>query len=124
MPFSIPSVTCYDAADEKLARTKVKEWRGRKVVKTLKTWVPQWNSPYVDDVDSIKTWEMFADWDTTAPTLSLSTEPEPVNVERALPLREDTPKSGLDGTLELITRILTASEEDRDLSALSLKNKL
>ena len=47
-------------------------------------------------------------------------------MERAFPPHEVAPKLGLDETVELLTRVLGASEEDPDLSALSaaLKNKL
>ena len=125
-PSLTPSATRPDSANKKLARTKVKEWRGKDVVDMIKTWDPEWKSPYVADTDSIKSSEMFDDWESRAPTPSLRKEPEPVCVERAFPPREVTPKLGLDETVELLTRVLGASEEDPDLSALSaaLKTKL
>ena len=61
-----------------------------------------------------------------APTPSMRKVPEPVCVERAFPPHEVAPKLGLDETIELLTRVLGASEEDQDLSALfaALKTKL
>ena len=52
--------------------------------------------------------------------------PEPVCVERGLPPRMAGPKLGLDETMELLSQVMAASEEDPDLSALSaaLKAKL
>ena len=52
--------------------------------------------------------------------------PEPSCVEGVLPPRMAAPKLGLDETTELLSRVLGASDEDRDLSARSaaLKAKL
>ena len=52
--------------------------------------------------------------------------PEPTSVDRGLPPRMAAPKLGLDETMELLSRVLGAGDEDPDLSALSaaLKTKL
>ena len=52
--------------------------------------------------------------------------PEPMSVDRGLPPRMAAPKLGLDETMELLSRVLGAGDEDPDLSALSaaLKKKL
>ena len=52
--------------------------------------------------------------------------PVPTSVDRGLPPRMVAPKLGLDETMELLSRVLGAGNEDRDLSALSaaLKTKL
>ena len=52
--------------------------------------------------------------------------PEPVCIERGLLPRMAAPKLDLDETMELLSRVLGAGEEDLDLSALSaaLKAKL
>ena len=56
-------------------------------------------------------------------TTSLRKEPEPVCVEQAFLELDVTPKKGLDETVELLTRVLGASEEDPALSALSVALK-
>ena len=55
-----------------------------------------------------------------------SVSPKPTCVERGLPPRMAAPKLGLHETMELLSRVLGAREEDPDLSALSaaLKTKL
>ena len=52
--------------------------------------------------------------------------PEPTSVDRGLPPRMAAPKLGLEETMELLSRVLGAGDEDPDLSALSaaLKTKL
>ena len=52
--------------------------------------------------------------------------PEPTSVDRGLPPRMAAPKLGLEETMELLSRVLGAGDEDLDLSALSaaLKTKL
>ena len=67
--------------------------------------------------------EIFA---AIAPTRWLKKEPKSVGTGRALPLPEETPKFGLDETVEPLTKLLRGNEEDPDLSALSaaLKGKL
>ena len=45
--------------------------------------------------------------------------PEPTSVDRGLPQRMAAPKLGLDETMELLSRVLGAGDEDPDLSALS-----
>ena len=79
-------------------------------------------------------WEV--DWKSRKPTPSLPSRPrppsprgvcpKPVRVERGLPSRMAAPKVGLDETMELLSRVLGAWDEDPDLSALSsaLKAKL
>ena len=58
--------------------------------------------------------------------LQVRKEPKPVCVERAFPAREVVPKLHLNVTMELLTRVLGASDEDAHLSALSpaLKTEL
>ena len=92
---------------------------------TIKTWGEGWEIPYGEDDASIHTSDMFSDWESRATTSSLKKMPEPVCVERAFPPHEVAPKLRLDETVELLTRVLGASE-DIDLSALSaaLKSKL
>ena len=52
--------------------------------------------------------------------------PEPTSVDQGLPPRMAAPKLGLVETMELLSRVLGAGDEDADLSALSaaLKRKL
>ena len=52
--------------------------------------------------------------------------PKPTSVDRGLPRRLTAPKLGLDKTMELLSRVLGAGDEDPDLSALlaALKTKL
>ena len=52
--------------------------------------------------------------------------PDPTCVDRGLPSRMADPKLGLDETMELLSRVLGAGDEDPHLSALSaaLKTKL
>ena len=52
--------------------------------------------------------------------------PEPTSVDRGLPPRMAASKLGLDETMELLSRVLGAGDEDPDLTALSaaLKTKL
>ena len=52
--------------------------------------------------------------------------PEPTCVDRGSPPRMAAPKLGLDETMDLLSQVLGAGDEDRDLSALSaaLKTKL
>ena len=52
--------------------------------------------------------------------------PEPTSVDAGLPPRMAAPKLGLDETMELLSRVLGAGDDDPDLSALSaaLKTKL
>ena len=52
--------------------------------------------------------------------------PEPTSGDRGLPQRMAAPKLGLDETMELLSRVFGAGDEDPDLSALSaaLKTKL
>ena len=77
-------------------------------------------------------WEL--DWVSKEPTPSkkpkepecMGVAPEPSRVEQGLPPRMAAPKLGLDVTMELLSRVLGAGDEDLDLSALSaaLKAKL
>ena len=69
---------------------------------------------------------MFTDWESRETATSLKKMPEPFCVEHAFPPHEVAPKLGFDETVELLTRVMGASEEDPDLSSLSaaLKNKL
>ena len=67
----------------------MKECGGRDVVDMIKTWDLGRKSPYVADADSIKSSEMFDDWDRRARTPSLSKNPEPACVERASPPRKE-----------------------------------
>ena len=57
---------------------------------------------------------------------SRTVAPEPTCVDRGLPPRMAAPKLGLDGTMDLLSRVLGAGDEDANLSALSatLKRKL
>ena len=50
---------------------------------------------------------------------------EPTSVDRGLPRRMAAPKLGLDETMELLSRVLHAGDEDPSLNALSaaLKTK-
>ena len=52
--------------------------------------------------------------------------PKPTSVDRGLPQQMAAPKLGLDETIELLSRVLGAGDEDPDVSALSaaLKTKL
>ena len=102
------------------------------------TWGEGFEAPYGEK--SATTCNDSAEWEedgiSREPTTSLPSRPrpssprgvcpEPVRVERGLPSRMAAPKLGLDETMELLSRVLGAGEEDPDLSALSvaLKAKL
>ena len=98
------SVARRGGVEEKQAKSPVKAWRGTKVVEAIKTWGPKWVLPHLDEVECINTWGIFAGWESKAPTPSWRKVPDPVKLERALPLQEDTSKLRLDRTIELLTR--------------------
>ena len=137
------------AAMEKVANAKVKAWRKagkqEKEEEPMKaypmfgtTWGEGFEAPYgeISATTSNDSWEWEEDWISREPTPSLPSRPrpvwprgvcpEPVRVERGLPSRMAAPKLGLDETMELLSRVLGAGDEDPDLSALSaaLKAKL
>ena len=93
---------------------------------TIKTWGEGWEIPYGEDDSSIPTSEMFANCESRENATSLKKMPERVCVEGAFPPQEVAPKLGLNETVELLTRVFGASEEDPHLSSLSpaLENKL
>ena len=99
---------------------------GREVAETIKTCEPELMSRYVNEDDSVNRSEIFADWESQAPTPSLRKEPESVGVERAFPPHQDTSKLRPGETMELLTEGLRATEEDLNLCAVSaaLKTKL
>ena len=137
------------AAMEKVDNAKVKAWR--KVGKQEKekepmkaypmfgtTWGEGLEAPYgeISATTSNDSSEWEEDWISREPTPSLPWRPrppsprgvcpKPMRVERGLPSRMAAPKLGLDKTMELLSRVLGAGDEDPDLSALSaaLKAKL
>ena len=137
------------AAMVKVATAKVKAWRKagkkEKEKEPMKaypmfgtTWGEGFEAPYGEisatTSNDSSEWEM--DWISREPTPWLPSRPrppsprgvcpEPVRVERGLPSRMAAPKLGLDETMELLSRVLGAGDEDPDLSALSaaLKAKL
>ena len=137
------------AAMEKVTTAKVKAWRktGRKgqEKEPMKvypmfgtTWGEGFEAPYgeISATTSNDSSKMEEDWISREPTPSLPSRArppsprgvclEPVRVERGLPSRMAAPKLGLDETMELLSRVLGAGDEDPDLSALSaaLKAKL
>ena len=137
------------AAMEKVNTAKVKAWRkaGRKEKEEepMKaypmfgtTLVEGFEAPYgeISATTSNDSSEWEEDWISREPTPSLPSRPrpplprvvcpEPVCVERGLPSRMAAPKRGLDETMELLSRVLGAGDEDPDLTALSaaLKAKL
>ena len=137
------------AAMEKVATAKVKAWRKagkkEKEKEPMKaypmfgtTWGEGFEAPYgeISATTSNDSSEREEDWISREPTPSLPSRPrppsprgvcpEPVRVERGLPSRMAAPKLGLDETMELLSRVLGAGDEDPDLSALSaaLKAKL
>ena len=137
------------AAMEKVATAKVKAWRKpgkkEKEKETMKaypmfgtTWGEGFEAPYgeISATTSNDSSEWEEDWISREPTPSLPSRPrplsprgvcpEPVRVERGLPARMAAPKLGVDETMELLSRVLGAGDEDPDLSALSaaLKAKL
>ena len=137
------------AAMEKVAAAKVKAWRkaGRqeKEKEPMKaypmfgtTWGEGFEAPYgeISATTSNDSSEWEVDWISRVPTPSLPSRPrppsprgvcpEPVRLEKGLPSRMAAPKLGLDETVELLSRVLGAGDEDPDLSALSaaLKAKL
>ena len=137
------------AAMEKVATAKVKACRkaGKKEkekepIKAYPmfgtTWGEGFEAPYgeISATTSNDSSEWEEDWISREPTPSLPSRPrppsprgvcpEPVCVERGLPSRMAAPKLGLDETMELLSRVLGAGDEDPDLSALSaaLKTKL
>ena len=130
------------AAMEKVTTAKVKAWRkaGRmeKEKEPMKAY-PMFSTtrgegfeaPYgeISATTSNDSSEWEEDWISREPTPSLPSWPrppsprvvcpEPVCVERGLPSRMPAPKLGLDETMELLSRVLGAGDEDPDLSALS-----
>ena len=137
------------AAMGKVTTATVKAWRkaGRreKEKEPMKafpmfgtTWGEGFKAPYgeISPTTSNESSEWEEDWISREPTLSLPLRPrppsprglrlEPVRVERGLPPRMAAPKLGLDETMELLSRVRGAGDEDPDLSALSaaLKAKL
>ena len=110
----------------------MKEWRGKgkgkEIAGTITTWGEGWEIPYGEDAASIHMSAMFADLQSSATTPLIKKTPvcALVCVERAFPPHEVAPKLGHDKTVELLKRVLGASEHDLDLSALSaaLKTKL
>ena len=137
------------AAMEKVATAKLKAWRKageeEKEKEPMKaypmfgtTWGEGFEAPYgeISATTSNDSSEWEEDWISREPSLSLPSRPrplsprgvcpEPVRVERGLPARMAAPKLGLDETMELLSRVLGAGDEDPDLSALSaaLKAKL
>ena len=123
-----PSATSPDSAHARLAKTKVKEWRGKgkEQADTLKRWDEGWEVPFGEEAASIHSLEMFADLKTRVTTPLLKKMPELVCVERAFPPQDVAPTLGLDDTPQLLTSVLGAGEEQSDLSTLSaaLKTKL
>ena len=136
-------------AMKKVATAKVKAWRKagkkEKEKEPMKaypmfgtTWDEGFEAPYgeISATTSNDSSEWETDWISREPTPSLPSRqrplsprgvcPEPVRVERGLPARMAAPKLGLDETMELLSRVLGAGDEDPDLSALSaaLKAKL
>ena len=137
------------AAMEKVATAKVKAWRkaGRKdkEKEPMKaypmfgtTWAEGFQAPYgeISATTSNDSSEWKEDWISRELTPSLPSRPrplsprgvcpEPVRVERGLPARMAAPKLGLNETMELLSRVPGAGDEDPDLGALSaaLKAKL
>ena len=130
------------AAMERVTTAKVKAWRkaGRKEKEKepMKaypmfgtTWGEGFEAPYgeISATTSNDSSEWEEDWIARESTPSLPSRPrppsppgmcpEPVRVERGLPSRMAAPKLGLDETMELLSRVLGAGDEDPDLSALS-----
>ena len=99
---------------------------------TITTWAESFEIPYGEDTASRQTSDLFADWDAaTNPSVKITPEPvsiasESICVEPALPPSDVACKLRLNETVALLNRVLGASEEDPDLTALSaaLKTKL
>ena len=99
-------------------------------------WGEGFEVPYAEDIASARSSELFANWESRAPRSSNTPEclerglsprgvtPATVCMERGLPPRDVAPKLELDETVELLTRVLGASEQDPDLSALSAALKI
>ena len=101
-------------------------------------WVEEFEIPYGECAASLSAdsseWELnwiYRDPTPTKEPVCMEGEPspctpEPVCVERGLPPRMAAPKLGLNDTMELLSHVRGAGEEDPDLSALSaaLKAKL
>ena len=128
-----PSVTGPDPTHARLAMAKGKAWRkgkGKEMGGTITTRGEGFEMLYGEDIASVHTLELFADWESRATTPSLNrtpesvgVSPEPVCVQRCFLQRDVAPKLGLDETVELLTRVLSACEEDLDLSAFSAAPK-
>ena len=137
------------AAMEKVTTAKVKAWRKARRKEKKKepmkaypmfgtTWGEGFEAPYgeIPAATSNDSSEWEEDWISREPTPSLPSRPRPPSpcgvcpepgcVERGLPSRMAAPKLGLNETMELLSRVLGAGDEDPDLSALSaaLKAKL
>ena len=89
---------------------------------TLKAWEDEWVSPPGRDEESVETAKIFEDWESTATTLSLDRKPQiilPIKTERVPEVHDGPVKLGLDATVELLTKVLGASDQDPYLSAVS-----
>ena len=84
-------------------------------------WEPDWVSGEPTPPEKPKEYECLK----PRPSLR-AVAPEPTSVDRGLPQRMTAPKLGLDETMELLSRVPGAGDEDPDLSALSaaLKTKV
>ena len=133
----------------KVANTKVKAWRravrkgkGKETAMMGPMFGTAWGEEFEIPLGecaasaSANSSEWEPDWISRGPTptkepVCMEREPspcapEPLCVERGLPPRMTAPKLGLNETMELLSLVLDAGEEDPDLSALSaaLKAKL
>ena len=136
-----------------VANAKVKAWRiaarkgkGKEALGTMfgATWAEEtFEIPHgeMDRSWSAQSSEWEPDWVSGEPTpperpkeherlkpgpSPRAVAPEPTSVDRGLPPRMAAPKLGLDETMELLSQVLGAGDEDPNLSALSaaLKTKL
>ena len=84
-------------------------------------WEPDWVSGEPTPPEKPKEYECMKPGPSPRAVAS-----EPTSVDRGLPPRMAAPKLGLDETMELLSRVLGAGDEDLNLSALSaaLKTKL
>ena len=92
----------------------------------IKTKEDEWEVPYGQEANSIQIFKMFAERQYRATTPCMRKVAEPPSFERGFPPHEVAPKLGVDETVELLTKVVGAKEEDPHLSDLfaALKTQL
>ena len=75
----------------------------------MRTWQPDWESPFGREEDSVNTSMLFAKWESYPSTPSLKEEQEMIpsaRIEPAPPPRDEASTLSVDETVELLTKAL------------------